>query len=79
MLNNGEKNITRGWVMTNFEKLVQEKMKDPEFAKGYLEEKLKLDLEDALEMLKQKVLNSESKEEIVKTIDSIKSCIEQAK
>ena len=64
--------------MTNYEELVQEYMKDPEFAKGYLEEKRKLDLEDKLEELKQKVLNSEPKEEIVKIIETIKSHIEQA-
>ncbi len=63
--------------MTNYDRYRQEKMNDPEFAKAYHEEKRKLDLEEELEELKQKVLNSEPKEEIVKNIENIMAYLQK--
>jgi hypothetical protein len=57
--------------MTNYEKLFQEQMKDPEFAKAYYESRLERIFNDLLENLKEKINRDEPKEILLKTIDNM--------
>lgn len=57
--------------MTNYEKLFQEQMKDPEFAKAYYEARLERMLNELFENLKEKISNNEPKEILLKTINSM--------
>ncbi len=57
--------------MTNYEKLFQEQMKDPQFAKAYYDARLDRILKELFENLKEKISKNESKEVLLKTIDSI--------
>ena len=57
--------------MTNYEKLFQEQMKDPEFAKAYYESRLERIFNDLLEKLKEKIASDEPKEILLKTIDNM--------
>lgn len=57
--------------MTNYEKLFQEQMKDPQFAKAYYDARLDRILKELLENLKEKISKNEPKEVLLKTIDSI--------
>ena len=57
--------------MTNYEKLFQEQMKDPEFAKAYREAQLERILNEYLENLKDRISKDESKEKLLNTIDSM--------
>ena len=57
--------------MTNYEKLFQEQMQDPQFAKAYYEARLDRILKELLENLKEKISRNEPKEVLLKTIDSI--------
>lgn len=57
--------------MTNYEKLFQEQMQDPQFAKAYYGARLDRILKELLENLKEKISKNEPKEVLLKTIDSI--------
>ncbi len=57
--------------MTNYEKLFQEQMQDPQFAKAYYDARLDRILKELFENLKEKIANNEPKEVLLKTIDSI--------
>ena len=57
--------------MTNYEKLFQEQMQDPQFAKAYYDARLDRILRELLENLKEKISKNEPKEVLLKTIDSI--------
>jgi hypothetical protein len=57
--------------MTNYEKLFQEQIKDPEFAKAYYESRLERIFNDLLENLKEKINSDEPKEILLKTIDNM--------
>lgn len=57
--------------MTNYEKLFQEQMQDPEFAKAYYESRLERIFIELLENLKEKIANNEPKETLLKAIDNI--------
>lgn len=57
--------------MTNYEKLFQDQMKDPQFVKAYYDARLDRILKDLFESLKEKISRNESKETLLKTIDSI--------
>jgi hypothetical protein len=57
--------------MTNYEKLFQEQMQDPEFAKAYYESRLERIFNELLENLKEKIANNEPKEVLLKTIDNV--------
>lgn len=57
--------------MTNYEKLFQEQMKDPEFAKACYEARLERMLNELFENLKEKISNNEPKEILLKTINSM--------
>jgi hypothetical protein len=58
--------------MTNYEKLFQEQMQDPEFAKAYYESRLERIFNDLLENLKEKIASDEPKEVLLKTIDNMR-------
>jgi len=57
--------------MTNYERLFQEQMKDPEFAKAYREARLERMLNEFLENLKEKISKDEPKDVLLNTIDSM--------
>ncbi len=57
--------------MTNYEKLFQEQMKDPEFAKAYREARLERILNEFLENLKIQICKDEPKEALLETINSM--------
>jgi len=56
--------------MTNYERLFQEQMKNPEFAKAYYEAKIERKLDEMLENLKEKISKNEPKEILLETINS---------
>jgi len=57
--------------MTNYEQLFQEQMNNFEFAKAYYEARLERILAEMLDILKDKICQNESKENLIKLIDSI--------
>jgi len=57
--------------MTNYEKLFQEQMKDPGFAKAYYDARLSRILNDLFENLKEKISRDEPKQVLLNTIDSL--------
>lgn len=57
--------------MTNYEKLFQEQMQDPEFEKAYHESRIERVFSELLENLKEKISNNEPKEVLLKTIDNM--------
>jgi len=57
--------------MTNYENLLQEQMKDPEFAKAYREARIERMLNEFLENLKDKITKNEPKEDLLNTINSM--------
>lgn len=61
--------------MTNYEKLLQDQMKDPQFAKAYLDARLERLLIEFLENLKEKISQNEPKEALLSTIDSMQEQI----
>jgi len=63
--------ISSGQKMTNYEKLFQEQIKHPEFAKAYRDARLEWVLHEFLEMLKEQIDKNEPKEVLLKTIHSM--------
>jgi len=61
--------------MTNYEKLFQDQMKDPQFAKVYLDARLERLVMEFLENLKEKISQNEPKEALLSTIDSMQERI----
>ena len=61
--------------MTNYEKLFQEQMKNPEFVKAYYEAKLDRKLDEMLDNLKEKISKNESKDILLETINSFQKQI----
>jgi hypothetical protein len=57
--------------MTNYEKLFQDQMKDPQFAKAYYDARLDKILKELFKNLKEKISQNEPKEVLLKTIDTI--------
>ena len=57
--------------MTNYEKLFQKQMKDPYFVKVYNEAKLERMLNEFFENLKEKISMNESKDVLLRTINSM--------
>ena len=57
--------------MTNYERLFQEQMENPEFAKAFHEARVERYLNDMLENLREKIIKNESKEVLLQTIDSL--------
>jgi len=61
--------------MTNYEKLFQEQMKNPEFAKCYAEARMERILNEMLDNLKQKISDNEPKEVLLESIESVQNQI----
>jgi hypothetical protein len=61
--------------MTNYEKLFQSQMQDPQFAKVYREARLERILNDFLENLKEKISQNAPKEVLLNTITSMQKQI----
>ena len=61
--------------MTNYEKLFQDQMKDPQFAKAYHDARLERMVNEFLESLKKKISQNEPKEILLNTIDSMQKQI----
>ncbi len=61
--------------MTNYGKLFQSQMKDPQFAKAYRETRLERILNDFGESLKEKISQNEPKEGLLNTITSMQEQI----
>lgn len=61
--------------MTNYKRLFQEQMKNPEFAKSYHEAMLERKIEEMLENLKAKISRNEPKEILLETINSFQKQI----
>ncbi len=61
--------------MTNYEKLFQSQMQDPQFAKAYREARLERLLNDSLESLKEKISQNEPKEVLLNSITSMQEQI----
>ena len=61
--------------MTNYEKLLQDQMQDPQFAKAYHRARLERLLIEFLENLKEKISQNEPKESLLRTIDSMQEQI----
>ena len=61
--------------MTNYERLFQEQMKDPQFTKACYEARLDRILTEMLNDLKVKISENEPKENLIRMIDSIQQRI----
>jgi hypothetical protein len=61
--------------MTNYEKLFQEQMQNPEFAKAYYDARLERIFNDMLENLKEKISHNEPKEQLLQIINSFQQQI----
>ena len=61
--------------MTNYGKLFQSQMQDPQFAKAYRETRLERILNDFGESLKEKISQNEPKEGLLNTITSMQEQI----
>ena len=59
--------------MTNFERLFQEQMNDPEFAKAYHESQLERIFCEFLENMKEQISSGASAESLVHSIDDIQN------
>jgi hypothetical protein len=57
--------------MTNYDKLFQAQMKEPQFAKAYQEARLERMLSDFLDNLKEQISRNERKDVLLKTINSM--------
>lgn len=63
--------LTEERIMTNYEKLFQEQMTDPQFAKFYAEARVERIVNEMLDDLKEKISKNEPKEVLLETIESI--------
>jgi len=57
--------------MTNYERLFQEQMKDPQFVKFYAEAGIERILNEMLDDLKEKIANKEPRKILLETVESI--------
>ncbi len=57
--------------MTNYEKIFNEQMKDPQFEKAYYEARLDRIMTALLENLKEQISRDEPKEVLLETINSM--------
>jgi hypothetical protein len=62
--------------MTNYEKLFQDQMTDPQFTKAYYEARIERMFNKLLEDLKKKISRNESKEVLLKSIDLMQKQIQ---
>lgn len=61
--------------MANYERLFQDQMQDPRFARAYFDARLERILQEMLDTLKEKILHDKPKEELVQMTDSIQQRI----
>ena len=61
--------------MTNYEKLFQAQMQDPQFVKAYYEARVERIVAEMLDTLKDKISNNEPKETLIRVIDSFQQQI----
>ena len=56
--------------MTNYEKLFQDQMQDPQFVKAYYHARVERIVDEMLENLKDKITRNEPKENLIRAINS---------
>ena len=61
--------------MTNYEKLFQTQMQDPQFVKAYYEARIERIVDEMLDILKNKITRNEPKENLIRAIDSFQQQI----
>ncbi len=61
--------------MNNAKQIINNKMKDDNFRRYYIEEKLKLDLEFIIDELNDNIKNDKPKKEILKGVKKLKRVI----
>ena len=61
--------------MTNYEKLFQVQMQDPQFVKAYYDARVERIVSEMLDTLKDKISNNEPKETLIRVIDSFQQQI----
>lgn len=61
--------------MTNYEKLFQAQMQDPQFVKAYYEARVERIVGEMLATLKDKISNNEPRETLIRVIDSFQQQI----
>lgn len=61
--------------MTNYEQFFQDQMKNPQFAKAYYEARVERVVNGMFEILKDKVKNDESKDNLIQIINSFQDQI----
>ncbi len=57
--------------MTNYEQLFQNQMQDPQFVKTYYEARVERLVGEMLDTLKEKIMHNESKENLIRMIESL--------
>ncbi len=62
-------------AMTNYEKLFQEQMKDPQFAKSYAEATIERRVNEMLDDLREKIMKNEPSEVLLGIIESFRKQI----
>jgi len=65
----------KGEDMTNYEKLFESQMQDPQFVKAYYQARVERVLDEMLESLKGRIAQNESKEDLIQAIDSLQQQI----
>ena len=61
--------------MSNYEKLFQAQMQDPQFAKAYYEARVERVVGEMLNTLKDKIYHNEPKENLIRVVDSFQQQI----
>ena len=61
--------------MSNYEKLFQAQMQDPQFVKAYYEARVERIVDEMFNILKDKIYHNESKESLIRMIDSFQQQI----
>ncbi len=64
--------------MNNTKQYIKNKMKDEDFKRSYLEEKLKIDIEFMIDELNEKIKNDKPKEELLFGVKELKRVISHA-
>ena len=62
--------------MSNYEKLFQAQMQDPQFVKAYYEARVERIVDEMFNTLKDKISHNEPKESLIRVIDSFQKQIQ---
>ena len=65
-------------IMNNARQYIENKMKDENFRRSYVEEKLKIDLEFIIDELNENIKNDKPKNELLKGVKKLKRVIAHA-